>query len=172
VVVPDLRGYGQSSKPASVHEYQASKLIEDVHGLVKSLGREKVAIVGHDWGAPIAWSFATKHEDMVKKLIIINGPHPVAMQRQLHNSVEQILKSWYFIAFQLPCVPEASLTLNDLQSLDKLHAVYNDEERAAFKYTFGKTRCSDWPDQLLPGVVLGGGRQLASSSDGWPCPYS
>lgn len=138
VVVPDLRGYGQSSKPSSVDEYQISKLIGDVHGLVKSLGREKVVIVGHDWGAPIAWSFATKHEDMLKKLIIINGPHPVAMQRQLHNSIEQIFKSWYFIAFQLPCVPELSLTINDMQSIDKLHAVYSNEERQAFKYTFGK----------------------------------
>lgn len=138
VVVPDLRGYGQSSKPASVDDYQASKLIEDVHGLVKSLGRQKVTVIGHDWGAPIAWSFATKHEDLVEKLIIINGPHPVAMQRQLHNSLDQIFKSWYIVAFQLPCVAEASLSLNDMQALDKLHAVYNDEEREAFKYTFGK----------------------------------
>ncbi|KAH7972521.1 hypothetical protein HPB52_013003 [Rhipicephalus sanguineus] len=138
VVVPDLRGYGQSSKPASVDDYQVSKLVEDVHGLVKSLGRQKVTVIGHDWGAPIAWSFATKHEDMVKKLIIINGPHPVAMQRQLHNSLEQIFKSWYIVAFQLPCVAEAFLSVNDMQALDELHAVYSDEEREAFKYTFGK----------------------------------
>ncbi|XP_037576340.1 epoxide hydrolase 4 [Dermacentor silvarum] len=94
VVAPDLRGYGQSSKPANVDDYQTFKLIEDVHGLVKSLGRSKVTIVGHDWGAVIAWCFATKHEDMVEKLIIVNGPHPMAMQHQLHNSLDQIVKSW------------------------------------------------------------------------------
>lgn len=138
VVVPDLRGYGQSSRPASVDDYKMSKLVEDVHGLVKSLGRERVTIIGHDWGAVIAWTFATKYEDMVEKLVIMNGPHPMAMQRQLHNSLEQILKSWYIVMFQLPFVPEAHLIANDMQSLDKIHAAYNAEEREAFKYTFGK----------------------------------
>lgn len=138
VVAPDLRGYGQSSKPANVDDYQTFKLIEDVHGLVKSLGRSKVTIVGHDWGAVIAWCFATKHEDMVEKLIIVNGPHPMAMQHQLHNSLDQIVKSWYFVAFQAPSVPEAFFRANDMRALDKVHAVYSDEEREAFKYTFGK----------------------------------
>lgn len=138
VVAPDLRGYGQSSKPANVDDYQTFKLIGDVHGLVKSLGRSKVTIVGHDWGAVIAWCFATKHEDMVEKLIIVNGPHPMAMQHQLHNSLDQIVKSWYFVAFQAPCVPEAFFRANDMRALDKVHAVYSDEERDAFKYTFGK----------------------------------
>lgn len=138
VVVPDLRGYAQSSRPANVDDYKMSKLVEDVHGLVRSLGRERVTIIGHDWGALIAWSFATKHEDMVEKLVIMNGPHPMAMKRQLHNSLEQILKSWYIVMFQLPCVPEASLIANDMQYLDEIHSAYNAEEREAFKYTFGK----------------------------------
>ncbi|KAL1484154.1 hypothetical protein MTO96_032746 [Rhipicephalus appendiculatus] len=75
---------------------------------------------------------------MVKKLITINGPHPVIMQHQIHNSLDQILKSWYIGAFQLPCLAEAFFSANDMEALDNVHAACDDVEREAFKYTFGK----------------------------------
>lgn len=138
LVVPDLRGYGQSSKPSRVEDYRVSKLVEDVHGLIKHLGRDKVTIVGHDWGAVLAWTFASKHGEMVNKLVVINGPHPLAMEHQLQHSLDQIMKSWYFVAFQVPWLPEAFLSAHDLQALDRVHSCYDEEEREAFKYIFGK----------------------------------
>lgn len=138
LVVPDLRGYGQSSKPTRIEDYRVSKLVEDVHGLLRSIGREKVTIIGHDWGAVVAWTFARKYEEMVNKLVVINGPHPLAMEHQLQHSIDQMIKSWYFVAFQAPWLPEAFLSANDLQALERLHDAYDDEEREAFKYVFGK----------------------------------
>nr|XP_054928861.1 epoxide hydrolase 4-like [Dermacentor andersoni] len=138
VVALDLRGYGRSSKPSLVIDYRGPRLVEDVRGLIVSLGKKKASIVGHDWGAVIAWWLATKYESLVDKLVIINGPHPLALSYQLEHSLSQILMSWYFVTFQLPWLPEASFCANDLQLLDTLHGAYDEQEREAFKYAFSK----------------------------------
>lgn len=185
VVVPDLRGYGQSSKPSRVEDYHGSYLMEDVRGLIKSLGKDKATIVGHDWGASIAWSFATKHEDMVEKLVILNGPHPLAIRHQLEHSLEQIFKSWYFVTFQAPWLPEVFFRASDLEALDKVHAPYDQEEREAFKYAFCKSGAFTGPINYyraafrkipgarglkfrklaIPALILWGRRDFALTSD-------
>ena len=81
VVAPDQRGYGRSDKPGRVADYALDVLAADVLGLVESTGRERVALVGHDWGAIVAWWVALHHPDRLERLIIINGPHPVAFRR-------------------------------------------------------------------------------------------
>ncbi|KAL1474029.1 hypothetical protein MTO96_038295 [Rhipicephalus appendiculatus] len=94
VVAVDMRGCGLSSRPRQVEDYLMSRMVDDVQKLILSLGRKKAIVVGHDLGGMVAWVLATKHEDMVDRLVVINGPHPLAFRYQLENSFAQMLKSW------------------------------------------------------------------------------
>jgi pimeloyl-ACP methyl ester carboxylesterase len=105
VVAPDLRGYNLSDKPRGVHAYRMECFIGDVKGLIQTLGEDRAVVVGHDWGGVIAWQLAISEPQMVKKLIILNAPHP---QRYLEalKTPGQLLRSWYVLFFQLPWLPE------------------------------------------------------------------
>ena len=105
VLVPDLRGYNLSSKPTAVNSFSLVHLAEDVRRLILSQGRAAAIIVGHDWGGGVAYEFAMHHGSMVEKLVILNVPHPVQMQRAL-RTWRQIKKSWYIFFFQIPWLPE------------------------------------------------------------------
>jgi epoxide hydrolase 4 len=112
VVAPDLRGYNESDKPAGVRACEVEALAGDVAGLIRALGRTEATIVGHDWGAVVAWSFAMFHGAMTTRLAILNVPHPVAMLRGL-RTLRQPRKRWYVFVFQLPRVPEWVITRHD-----------------------------------------------------------
>jgi pimeloyl-ACP methyl ester carboxylesterase len=105
VVAPDMRGYNLSSRPAGVAAYTADRLAADVRGLIRERGAESALLVGHDWGATVAWGTAINHPEVVDRLAILNVPHP---RRLLHGlrTPRQLLKSWYFFFFQLPGLPE------------------------------------------------------------------
>jgi epoxide hydrolase 4 len=105
VVAPDLRGYNLSSKPKGVAPYRIERLAGDVDALVRFLGAERAAVVGHDWGGAIAWLTAALHAERVERLAIMNAPHPVAFERGL-RSARQLARSWYVFFFQLPWLPE------------------------------------------------------------------
>ena len=115
-VAPDLRGYDGSSKPKGVAAYSVSALAADVAGLVAALGAEQADVVAHDWGGGAAWAFAMQHPTKLRRLAILNAPHPVTFQRHL-RSLQQLKKSWYMFAFQLPVMPELGLARNDFASL-------------------------------------------------------
>ncbi|XP_049527093.1 AB hydrolase superfamily protein YfhM isoform X2 [Dermacentor silvarum] len=139
VVAPDMRGYGQSTKPSSVEEYQMSYLIEDVRGLLQSLGRNKVILVGHDWGAVVSWCFANRYPQMVDRLVTINGGHPDAMRQLLETSLTQIFKSRYMVAYQCPRIPEAWLTMDDFAKVTSLCNSGDDaQETSVLQYAFSK----------------------------------
>jgi epoxide hydrolase 4 len=106
VVAPDMRGYNVSDKPRGVDAYRTEILARDVARLIDSLGVEKASVVGHDWGAVVAWTFAMRHPDRLDRLGILNVPHPLSYLRGLRRP-GQWLKSWYVLFFQLPAVPEA-----------------------------------------------------------------
>jgi epoxide hydrolase 4 len=112
VVAPDLRGYNLSDKPMGVDAYRIEKLVGDVAGLLRALGREKANIVGHDWGAVVAWEFAMRRPEMTERLAVLNVPHPVEMMKGLRRP-SQLRKSWYFFFLQLPGVPERLIARND-----------------------------------------------------------
>jgi pimeloyl-ACP methyl ester carboxylesterase len=75
VVAPDQRGYGQTDKPAAVEAYNILNLVGDIVGLVNSLGEERAVIVGHDWGAPVAWTAALIRTDMFRGLGLLSVPY-------------------------------------------------------------------------------------------------
>ena len=115
-VAPDLRGYDGSSRPKGVPAYSVRALAGDVAGLVTALGAEQADVVGHDWGGAVAWSFAMLHPKRLRRLAILNAPHPVTFRRHL-RSLQQLKRSWYIFAFQLPVMPEMGLARNDFASL-------------------------------------------------------
>ena len=111
VIAPDLRGYNLSDKPKGVRAYRIEELVADVAGLIEFAGGSAV-LVGHDWGGIIGWFTAIRHPKLVRKLIILNAPHPAAYLRELKRPA-QLLRSWYVLFFRLPWLPEAMLKLND-----------------------------------------------------------
>lgn len=113
VVAPDLRGYGDSDKPAPVSAYALPELVADVRGLIDALGARDAAIVGHDWGGGIAWTLAMEHPNVVRRLVVMNCPHPAIFQQQLRGNLRQIGRSWYVLFFQLPWLPETLLGLGN-----------------------------------------------------------
>jgi len=106
VIVPDQRGYNTSDRPGGVRAYCVDTLIEDITGLVNALDYEKVNLVGHDWGALIAWMLAIKSPGRLHRLGIINMPHPVVIKRFLLRDPDQMRRSLYALFFQLPWLPE------------------------------------------------------------------
>ncbi|HEV2010356.1 MAG TPA: alpha/beta hydrolase, partial [Candidatus Limnocylindria bacterium] len=118
-VAPDMRGYDGSWKPKGVASYSVRALAKDVAGLVTAFGAERADVVAHDWGGGAAWTFGMLHPDRLRRLAILNAPHPVTFQRHL-RSLQQLKRSWYMFAFQLPVLPEAGLARNDFASLRKV----------------------------------------------------
>ena len=116
-VAPDLRGYDGSSRPSGVRAYGVGPLAADIAGLVTALGETQADLVAHDWGGGgVAWTFAMRHPEMLRRLAVLNAPHPVTFTRHL-RSLRQLRRSWYLFAFQLPVMPEAGLARNDFASL-------------------------------------------------------
>ncbi len=105
VVAPDLRGYNLSGKPERVSSYFIETLAGDVEGLIRACGESEAHVVGHDWGAAVAWVFAMIHPSRLRRLAILNVPHPVTFDRGL-RTWRQLKKSWYIFYFQLPWFPE------------------------------------------------------------------
>jgi pimeloyl-ACP methyl ester carboxylesterase len=103
-VAPDQRGYSPRARPTRRRDYRVGALVSDVAALMEVIGRP-VHLVGHDWGANIAWVTAGRHPRLVASLTAFSVPHPGAFMTGLLTS-KQILHSWYFAFFQLPILPE------------------------------------------------------------------
>jgi epoxide hydrolase 4 len=114
VVAIDLRGYNDSDKPQELEAYKISELVADIKGVISGLGYKDCILVGHDWGGIIAWYFAYAYPEMVEKLIVLNIPHPALFMEGL-KTPQQLLKSWYAFAFQVPWLPEFLFQLHDYQ---------------------------------------------------------
>ncbi len=135
VWAPNLRGYGESSKPPKVSDYSMDHLLADVAGLIDASGRENVTLVGHDWGAVQAWMFAIRRVRPLERLVIMNVPHPACMQREL-RSFRQLLKSWYIFFFQIPWLPETLLCARRAQAVaDSFEKMAVDETRFPSRVT-------------------------------------
>lgn len=102
---PDQRGYSPGARPKSRFGYGSAELTSDITALIDAIGPGSVHLVGHDWGAAIAWSVAGNHADKISTLTAVSVPHPGAFMRSMLSSL-QIFKSYYMALFQLPFLPE------------------------------------------------------------------
>jgi len=109
VIVPDLRGYGLSGKPEPVDAYSLPLLAADVLGVLTDLKIASAHVVGHDWGAALAWALASLAPGSVDHLAALSVGHPTTFRRTL----QQREKSWYMLLFQFPGIAERWLTGND-----------------------------------------------------------
>jgi len=139
VIVPDQRGSNLSDKPKNVKEYDIYTLVDDIIGLIDALGYEKVNLVGHDWGALVAWRLANKYPERLHRLGIMNAPHPAVMKRFLQRDLEQLRRSWYVFLFQLPWIPETGMQQDNwrraersLRNTSKINS-FTDEDILKYK---------------------------------------
>jgi epoxide hydrolase 4 len=131
-VALDMRGYNLSDKPEKVESYAVPVVVEDLRALAEKLGAQKFVLVGHDWGGVIAWAFAAAHPEMLRKLIIVNAPHPTVFGRELANNPNQQKASAYFNLFNSPAAEE-TLAQNGFQGLLALLKGWGaDEDRKAY----------------------------------------
>jgi pimeloyl-ACP methyl ester carboxylesterase len=119
VVAPDMRGFNLSDKPAGIKNYRIDLLVKDVLGLIKFFGKEKAAIVAHDWGAGVAWALARRHPEAVSKLVAMQVAPPAAWRANLTR--RQFRRSWYMFFFQLPRLPEWWASANDFSRVEKMY---------------------------------------------------
>lgn len=115
VWAPDQRGYNLSDKPDGVAAYTLDVLAADVIGLIDAAGQQRAFVIGHDWGAAVAWWIAQKYPERLAKMVIINVAHGKVMERQLRRNFAQLRKSWYIFFFQIPRLPEWLARLRNWQ---------------------------------------------------------
>jgi len=139
VLVPDQRGYNRSEKPDGVGSYRLAELTRDAVALIGTEDRERAAIVGHDWGGVVAWAVAARHPEVVDRLTVVNAPHPTAYRRQLLSNPEQLRRSWYALAFQLPWLPERVARYDGYRVLERAlrgtaaPGTFRDDELARYR---------------------------------------
>jgi pimeloyl-ACP methyl ester carboxylesterase len=104
-LAPLQRGYSPGARPKRRRDYRISELGLDVVRLMDVADTERVHLVGHDWGAGVAWWIASQFPDRLLDLTALSVPHPAAMMKAAMTS-SQALHSWYMFALQLPFVPE------------------------------------------------------------------
>ncbi|TCJ89700.1 alpha/beta fold hydrolase [Nocardia alba] len=107
-VTPNQRGYSPGARPAGRLAYRVPELVDDVVALIADIDRGPVHLVGHDWGAMVAWSLAAARPELVRTLVTVSVPHPGALARSMVSS-DQLLRSYYMALFQLPVLPERVL---------------------------------------------------------------
>lgn len=111
-LAPNQRGYSPGARPTRRRDYRASELVEDVRALIDASGAERVHLVGHDWGAAVAWGAGYEFGDRIASLTPFSVPHPSAFLKGWVTS-RQGLMSWYMYFFQLPWLPERLLLGTD-----------------------------------------------------------
>lgn len=108
-LAPDQRGYSPGARPTGRRAYAVPRLVGDVVALIDAAGEGPVHLVGHDWGAVVAWALAAERPDLVHTLTTVSVPHPQAFVRSMGRS-RQLLRSWYFLPFNVPGLVEQLAT--------------------------------------------------------------
>ena len=107
-LAPNQRGYSRGARPTRRRDYRVPELVEDTSALIDASGAKRVHLVGHDWGATVAWGVAAEIPDRLATVSPLSVPHPAAFLNALATS-RQGLASWYMYIFQLPGLPERFL---------------------------------------------------------------
>ncbi|GAA6202821.1 alpha/beta hydrolase [Aquicoccus sp. SU-CL01552] len=117
-IAPDQRGYGQSWAPDDVALYRGSQLVEDMAALIEQIGGP-LTVMGHDWGAAVAYGLAMFRPELVSRLIIANGVHPGPFQRALAAGGAQAEASQYILALRREG-SEQHFAANDFEKMKAL----------------------------------------------------
>jgi pimeloyl-ACP methyl ester carboxylesterase len=131
VVVPEMRGYGETDAPREVSEYRIPLLVEDVRGLVEAFGRSEATVVSHDWGGIVALHHAGTYPETITKLVVMNAPHfedylDLVFKKM---NLRQIVKGWYVCMNQIPYLTETLMSVGNyavFEWLIKRYAVRSD----------------------------------------------
>jgi len=149
-VAADVRGYGQTDAPADVAQYRMREMVGDAVGLVDALGEADAVVVGHDWGAAIAWQCALRRPDRFRAVAALSVPFtarapapPIAIFRKRFEG-----RFFYMLYFQQPGVAEAELEADPRRSLRLIYYAASGEAPAAPGF-FGKPAGA----KLLDGMV-------------------
>lgn len=104
VIAPDMRGFGRSERPDDVAAYALTNAVEDLVQVLDDANVARAHLVGHDWGAAVAWLMTMLHPDRVERLVVLSVPHPFAPRTMRQHEM-----SWYQLFFQFEGVAEATL---------------------------------------------------------------
>jgi pimeloyl-ACP methyl ester carboxylesterase len=116
-VAPDQRGYSAGARPAAVGSYAVRELGDDALAIMDALHLDTAHVVGHDWGAVIAWQLAAGHPERVRTLTAVSVPHPRAFLRALRTSPDQLRRSAYMLLLRRKGLAERLLTGDDAKRL-------------------------------------------------------
>jgi epoxide hydrolase 4 len=94
-IAPNLRGYEKSSQPSDVQQYRPKYIMQDIAALIEAEGAPIECLVAHDWGGAVAWNLANQKPELIKRLAIINSPHPGTFLRELKTNPKQQAASAY-----------------------------------------------------------------------------
>lgn len=125
-IAPDLRGRGLSERPERVEDYALATMVGDVAGIMDALGVERAHVVAHDWGAALAWLFASLQPSRVDHLVVLSVGHPGTQTRP---TLEALQKGWYRLLFQFSGI-ESTLQQDDWYLLRTLFQGVGDVERS------------------------------------------
>ncbi|MGA9581464.1 MAG: alpha/beta hydrolase [Allosphingosinicella sp.] len=129
VHAPDQRGFAASDKPAGTANYETDRIVADVVALADSLGLDRFSLAGHDWGGAVAWTAALTHPRRVKRLIIVNAPHPLVFQKSLIDDPAQREASQYISFFRSPAAEAAIVGMGLENFLEKVMLSHADPAR-------------------------------------------
>lgn len=122
-VAPDQRGYSPGARPEGAEHYRADHLAADALAIADWLGGHSFHVVGHDWGAVVAWQLAGRYPDRLRTLTAVSVPHPLAMAEAMTSpSGDQLARSSYINLFRAPAVPERLLLADEGAGLRALFA--------------------------------------------------
>jgi pimeloyl-ACP methyl ester carboxylesterase len=185
VWAPDQRGYNLSDRPRSLSAYSIDKLAADAVGLIDASGRERVYLVGHDWGAMVAWWVALTAPHRLHRLAILNVPHPAVARRRLSRDPRQMVRSLYALYFQLPWLPEAMLGAGNWRALCRTlrnssrPGAFSDDDLVQYRQAwsrpgamtamlnwyraFLRRPAAEWPDPrvVVPTTIIWGMKDFA-----------
>lgn len=121
VVAPDMRGYGNSDKPDAIEAYNQVEVVNDIIGLVPALGYDTAVVIGHDWGAPTAWSCALHHPEVVSAVGALSVPFMPRSPVPPLDAMREMFKGQFFyqLYFQEPGVAEAEFERDIRNALRK-----------------------------------------------------
>lgn len=154
LLAPDQRGYNTSDKPEPIEAYAIEHIVADLHGLIEASGRERVLLVGHDWGGLVSFVYAHRHPERVRGLVILNGPHPDIWGHPEIDPVQGMASEGYVPLLVGPTAPLAMPVLDSMLA-PHLTAAELEQYRAAWNQPNAFASMSKWYEaNVYPEVTM------------------